>query len=95
MTTLSYVKGLPTPLEEMTALGFTEFELFLNAFSPIYKNAVCETIDKLKSFKSFNKSQFNSHLQVKYRINALRDIAGLNTQVFSMLCPGNSESNWA
>lgn len=69
MSTLTYVKGLPTPLEEMTVLGFTEFELFLNAFSPIYKNAVCETIEKLQSSESFNKSQFNSHLQAKYGIN--------------------------
>lgn len=69
MSTLTYVKGLPTPLEEMTLLGFTEFELFLNAFSPIYKNAVCETIKKLQSSESFNKSQFNSHLQAKYGIN--------------------------
>ena len=69
MSTLTYVKGLPTPVEEMTLLGFTEFELFLNAFSPIYKNAVCETIKKLQSCESFNKSQFNSHLQAKYGIN--------------------------
>jgi IS605 OrfB family transposase len=69
MSTLTYVKGLPTPLEEMTSLGFTEFELFLNAFSPIYKNAVCETIKILLSSESFNKSQFNSHLQAKYGIN--------------------------
>ena len=69
MSTLTYVKGLPTPLEEMTVVGFSEFELFLNAFSPIYKNAVCETIEKLQSTERFNKSQFNSHLQVKYGIN--------------------------
>jgi IS605 OrfB family transposase len=69
MATLTYVKGLPTPIEEMTVLGFTEFELFLNAFSPIYKSAVCETIDKLKSAVTFNKSQFNSHLQSKYGLN--------------------------
>ncbi len=69
MSTLTYVKGLPTPLEEMTVLGFSEFELFLNAFSPIYKNAVCETIEKLQSPESFNKSQLNSHLQAKYGIN--------------------------
>jgi hypothetical protein len=69
MTTLTYVKGLPTPIEEMTIIGFTEFELFLESFSPVYKNAVCETIDKLKSKEDFNKSKFNSHLQVKYGIN--------------------------
>ncbi len=69
MSTLTYVKGLPTSAEEMTVLGFTEFELFLEAFSPIYKSAVCETVEKLLSANSFNKSQFNSHLQVKYGIN--------------------------
>jgi IS605 OrfB family transposase len=69
MSTLTYVKGLPTPIEEMTVLGFTEFELFLNAFSPIYKSAVCETIDKLKSSDDFKKSKFNSYLQVKYGIS--------------------------
>lgn len=69
MSTLTYVKGLPTPTEEMTPLGFTEFELFLNSFAPIYKSAVCETVEKLLSAGSFNKSQFNSHLQVKYGIN--------------------------
>ena len=69
MTTLSYVKGLPTQQEEMTVLGFTEFELFLNAFSPIYKSAVIVTIEKLQNKEKFNKSQFNSHLQAKYGIN--------------------------
>jgi hypothetical protein len=69
MSTLTYVKGLPTPLEEMTVVGFSEFELFLNAFSPIYKNAVVVTIEKLQSPGKFNKSQFNSHLQAKYGIN--------------------------
>jgi hypothetical protein len=69
MATLTYVKGLPTSVVEMTVLGFTEFELFLNALSPIYKSAVCETIDKLKLPDTFNKSQFNSHLQTKYGIN--------------------------
>ncbi len=69
MSTLTYVKGLPTPLEEMTLLGFTEFELFLEEFALLYKNAVCETVEKLLSTSSFNKSQFNSHLQTKYGIN--------------------------
>lgn len=69
MSTLTYIKGLPTPLEEMTLLGFTKFELFLDSFAPIYKSAVCETVEELLSTGSFNKSQFNSHLQVKYEIN--------------------------
>lgn len=31
MATLTYVKGLPTPAEELNSLGFTEFEMFLTA----------------------------------------------------------------
>jgi IS605 OrfB family transposase len=69
MATITYVKGLPTPAEEITILGFTEFELFLDALSPIYKNAVCYTIEKLQSADTFNKSKFNSHLQAKYGLN--------------------------
>ena len=69
MTTLTYVKGLPTHKQEMTVIGLSEFELFLESFSPIFKNAVCETIDKLKSIDNFNKSKFNSYLQTKYGIN--------------------------
>jgi IS605 OrfB family transposase len=67
--TLTYVKGLPTPSEEITILGYTSFELFLESFSPIYKSAVCETIDKLNSSDDFNKSKFNNYLQTQYGIN--------------------------
>jgi hypothetical protein len=31
VATLTYVKGLPTPAEELNSLGFTEFEMFLTA----------------------------------------------------------------
>ncbi|MGC8451939.1 MAG: hypothetical protein ACL9RN_02810 [Cylindrospermopsis raciborskii] len=36
MTTLTYVKGLPTPAEELNSLGLTHFEMFLAAYSPIF-----------------------------------------------------------
>ena len=29
MSSVTYVKGLPTPANELNALGFSEFEMFL------------------------------------------------------------------
>ncbi|MBC6451833.1 MAG: hypothetical protein GDA43_00405 [Hormoscilla sp. SP5CHS1] len=69
MRTLTYTKGLPTPAEELNELGFTTFEMFLNAYAPIYRLAVYETVNHLLSGETFNKSQWNSHLQQTYRIN--------------------------
>lgn len=72
-STLSYVKGLPTPIEEMNALGVTKFEEFLYAFSPIYRQAAVETVNYILSLENFGKDEWNywkSQLQVKYGINA-------------------------
>lgn len=71
MSTITYVKGLPTLESEMNHLGFTDFEMFLNAFSPIFKDAVCETVDAILSSKDFEKKKgkFNTHLQEKYGLS--------------------------
>jgi len=69
MSTVTYTKGLPTPAEELNELGFTQFEMLLNAYAPIYRQAVCETVNHLLSGETFNKSQCNTHLQQIYRIN--------------------------
>jgi hypothetical protein len=68
MPTLTYCKGLPTPISELTLLGSTEFELFLTAFAPIFKAAVCETVEKILS-SGIDKSKWNTHLQLKFGIN--------------------------
>ncbi|GJD18571.1 conserved hypothetical protein [Rivularia sp. IAM M-261] len=71
MSTITYVKGLPTIDSEMNHLGFTDFEMFLNAFSSIFKDAVCETVDAILSSKNFEKEKgkFNTHLQKKYGLS--------------------------
>jgi IS605 OrfB family transposase len=71
MSIITYTKGLPTPELSMNPLGFTDFEMFLNAFSPIFKNAVCETVDKILASKNFEKEKgkFNTHLQQKYGLS--------------------------
>lgn len=71
MSTITYVKGLPTLTSEMNHLGFTDFEMFLNAFSPIFKGAVYEAIDAILASKNFEKekSKFNTHLQKKYGLS--------------------------
>ncbi|KYC43853.1 hypothetical protein WA1_01485 [Scytonema hofmannii PCC 7110] len=69
MTTLTYVKGLPTRAEELNSLGLTEFEMFLAAYSPVFHKAACETANHLLNSKSFNKSSWNTHLQVTYGIS--------------------------
>ncbi len=68
MPTLTYCKGLPTPADELNAIGFTEFEMFLTAYAPIFHKAVCETVAQLLS-DSFNKSKWNTHLQQTYGIS--------------------------
>jgi len=67
-TTLSYVKALPTPPEELTPIGYTQFELFLEAYAPIYRLGVCETVNNILSGQEFNKSKWNTYLQHKYGI---------------------------
>jgi IS605 OrfB family transposase len=69
MATLTYVKGLPTPVEELNSLGLTEFEMFLAAYSPVFHKAACETANYLLSGQTFNKSSWNSYLQTTYGIS--------------------------
>jgi len=69
MPSLSYCKALPTPIDELNALGKTQLEMFLCDYAPIFRNAVCETITVLLSGKKFNKSKWNTHLQTNYGIS--------------------------
>ncbi len=69
MGTLTYVKGLPTPAEEFNAIGITEFEMFLTAYSSVFHQAACETANYLLSGDEFNKSKWNTHLQTTYGIS--------------------------
>ncbi|GET37668.1 hypothetical protein [Microseira wollei] len=69
MATLTYVKGLPTTAEELNSLGFTEFEMFLAAYSSVFHKAACETANHLLTGNDFNKSAWNTHLQATYGIS--------------------------
>jgi hypothetical protein len=70
MTTLTYCKGLPTPSTELTAIGYSEFELFLVTFSGIFERATIETVNHLLNRETkFNKSSWNTHLQQSYGIS--------------------------
>ena len=69
MPSLTYIKGLPTPANELNALGFTDFEMFLEAFAPIFRDAAIETVNHLKNGTEFNKSMWNTHLQKTYQIS--------------------------
>ncbi|TAG86107.1 MAG: hypothetical protein EAZ18_26250, partial [Oscillatoriales cyanobacterium] len=69
MATLTYCKGLPTPVHELNELGFTNFEMFLEAYAPIFRAASIETVDHLLSGTEFKKSDWNTHLQQTYGIN--------------------------
>jgi IS605 OrfB family transposase len=69
----------------MNALGFTQLEMFLTAFAPIFRSAVVETVNHLLGLEPrmgnqpdpipllatepFNKSSWNTHLQHCYQIN--------------------------
>ncbi|MEM7591588.1 MAG: hypothetical protein AAF383_08720 [Cyanobacteria bacterium P01_A01_bin.83] len=66
---LTYVKGLPTPIEELNAIGQTNFSMFLYDYSSVFYRAACDTVNYLLLFKSFNKSAWNTHLQQSYGIN--------------------------
>lgn len=68
MSTITYVKGLPTPIQLMNVLGITEFESFLNDFAVIYFKATCDCIEKLEK-KELTQSKLNTYLQDKYGIN--------------------------
>jgi IS605 OrfB family transposase len=69
MPSLTYIKGLPTPANELNALGFTDFEMFLEAFAPIFRDTAIETVNHLKNGTKFNKSMWNTHLQKTYQIS--------------------------
>jgi IS605 OrfB family transposase len=69
MPSLTYIKGLPTPANELNALGITDFEMFLEAFAPIFRDAAIETVNHLKNGTKFNKSMWNTHLQKTYQIS--------------------------
>lgn len=69
MPSVTYIKGLPTPANELNALGFTDFEMFLEAFAPIFRDAAIETVNHLKNGTEFNKSMWNTHLQKTYQIS--------------------------
>ena len=69
MSTLSYCKALPTPIDELNALGKTQLEMFLGAYAPIFRKAVCETVAFMLSDEKFKKSHWNTHLQTTYGIN--------------------------
>jgi hypothetical protein len=66
---LTYCKALPTPIEELNAVGKTQLEMFLIAYTPIFHQAVCETVKAMMSGEEFNKSNWNTHLQKTYGIN--------------------------
>ncbi|MBN3948878.1 MAG: hypothetical protein HWQ38_21415 [Nostoc sp. NMS7] len=69
MSTITYCKGLPTPETEMNALGQTELEMFLESYTPIFRSGAMETVNHLLFGDEFNKSQWNTHLQLSYGIN--------------------------
>ena len=68
MATLTYVKGLPTPIDELNAIGETSFSLFLSDYSQVFYVAACETVNHLLTVEKFNKSKWNTHLQETYGI---------------------------
>ena len=69
MTTLTYCKGLPTPIDELNPLGFTQLEMLLTAYSRISHQATCKTVNHLLiSDSKFDKSKWNTHLQQTYAI---------------------------
>jgi IS605 OrfB family transposase len=69
MATLTYCKGLPTPAHELNELGFTSFEMFLEAYAPIFRAASIQTVEHLLLGTEFKKSDWNTHLQQTYGIN--------------------------
>jgi IS605 OrfB family transposase len=69
MATITYCKGLPTPVSELNELGFTDFEMFLEAYAPIFRAASIETVSHLLSDPEFKKSNWNTYLQQTYGIN--------------------------
>ena len=69
MSTITYVKGLPTPIEELNAVGQTTLAMFLYDYSQVFYQASCKTVNHLLSTTQFNKSAWNTHLQQTFKIN--------------------------
>jgi IS605 OrfB family transposase len=69
VSTLTYIKGLPTPIAELNPLGLSEMEMFLSAFAPIFRLAAIETVNHLLMLAGFDKSKWNTYLQNRYQIN--------------------------
>ncbi len=69
MTTITYVKGIPTATSELNPLGLTKFEMFLTSYSAIFHQAACETVNRILSGATLDKSKWNSYLQTTYGIN--------------------------
>ncbi|GET39368.1 hypothetical protein MiSe_41370 [Microseira wollei NIES-4236] len=70
MTTLTYCKGLPTPLDELNPAGYTQFECLMTAFSQVFYRATILTVNHLLNQDTkFNKSSWNTHLQQTYGIS--------------------------
>ena len=71
MSTITYVKGLPTPLFEMNNLGFTKFEMFLTDFSLLFRQATIKAIDIILPSKNFEKvkSKVNTELQKEFNLS--------------------------
>ena len=67
--TLTYVKGLPAPIEELNPIGETTFSMFLRDYSQVFYAASLATVNRLLNSNSFDKSQWNTHLQQNYGIN--------------------------
>ena len=78
MSTITYVKGLPTPIVEMNSLGFTQFEMFLNEFAPVFKKATSKVVDIILSSQNFEKikSKVNSQIQGEFNLNK-RQVNGI------------------
>jgi IS605 OrfB family transposase len=84
MSTITYVKGLPTPCAEMNSLGFTKFEMFLTDFSHFFKQATIKAIDIILESKNFEKikSKVNTQLQKEFNLSK-RQVNGVITLALS------------
>ena len=69
MATLTYVKGLPTPLRELNAIGETTIGMFLYDYAQVFRAAACKTVNHLLKREKFNKSAWNTYLQQTYSIS--------------------------
>ncbi|GAB1537972.1 hypothetical protein NUACC21_06280 [Scytonema sp. NUACC21] len=108
MSSITYVKGLPTPVEELNSLGLTEFEMFLTAYSAVFHKAACETANHLLSDQPFNKSSWNTYLQKtkgisKRQANGVISFASgaveaskehRSLHIKTLLCKLKSINNW-